>query len=338
MPNTSIPKPVANAAAAIAALGAGGPSSASGGASPQRSARRHEQQTPRADPEHRQAAEDQPGRLAGEDRPPGAGAAEMRLRLHRPEHLEDAAERRVHERELHDDRPEPRPRPECLPALAQLAQEARRLRPPARRQAHRRREDGPRPEGRGVDRDRPAGAGGGDDRAAERSADHVARVDHEPEERVRLLDHRRRHGLRDDPGRGGEEERGGGAVDGADCEQVPEPRVAGQQEGGEQALARAAEDAGGDHHLVARQPVGQDPADEQEHDLGRRAGGEDEAEVGRRAGQPENGEREGDRSHRVPEERDGAARVEQTVLALGERPEPARETAQPCSDSRRLSQ
>ena len=73
--------------------------------------------------------------------------------------------------------------------------------------------------------------------------------------------------------------------------------------------------------MVARQPVGPDPADEDEEDLRDEPGGDDEAEVGRRAGQVEDGEGERDRRERAPEERGHSPQEEQAKLPLAERAE-----------------
>jgi hypothetical protein len=158
-----------------------------------------------------------------------------------------------------------------------------------------------------------------DDRAPQRRPDHVARVQGEAEERVRLLEHAEGHGLRNDPGGGGEEEGRRGAVERAQRQQVPQLRVVRQEQERDEPLGRAAGEAGRDHHLVAREPVGPDPADEQEGDERRRSRREHEPEVALRAGQVDDREREGDRGHRVAEEGYGSAREEQAKLALGER-------------------
>ena len=70
---------------------------------------------------------------------------------------------------------------------------------------------------------------------------------------------------------------------------------------------------------MAREPVGPDPADEQEDHLRDRARREDEAEVGLRAGQVEDGERERDVRERVADERGRSAEEEEPELALAQR-------------------
>jgi len=73
-----------------------------------------------------------------------------------------------------------------------------------------------------------------------------------PEGCVRLLQHRHRNGLRHDPRAGREEERRGGAVDGGKERELPQLRVAGQEEGRRPGLARPAQEIRRDHHQVAR--------------------------------------------------------------------------------------
>jgi hypothetical protein len=102
-------------------------------------------------------------------------------------------------------------------------------------------------------------------------------------------------------------------------EQLPQLRVAGEQKDGDRSLCRSAREAGSDHHLVPRQPVGPDAADQQEDELRNGTGGEHEAEVGLRPRQVDHREGERDRRHRVPEEGDRPACEEQAELAFGER-------------------
>ena len=65
-------------------------------------------------------------------------------------------------------------------------------------------------------------------------------------------------------------------------------------------LGSAASDARADHHQVRRQPVGDDAAEQQEHDVDQRPGADHQAEVAGRAGQVEHGERERDRRDALP--------------------------------------
>jgi hypothetical protein len=175
-------------------------------------------------------------------------------------------------------------------------------------------------EARRVDRDRPPGPGGGDEDAAERGAEHVGRVQRETQQGVRLLDHRFRDSLRDDPLRGWEEERGHGAVQRAEHDELPDLGVAGQEERGDRSLRRHAGHVRCDHDEVPREAVGDDAAEEDERRVRDRARGEHEPELRPRAVQCiEHGERQPDRGHRAADERRRPRRVEQAEPSLAER-------------------
>ncbi len=73
----------------------------------------------------------------------------------------------------------------------------------------------------------------------------------------------------------------------------------------------------------------QTPPISRKHELRRRSSGQHEPEVGLRAGQVEDGERQRDRRHRVPEEGHGPPGEQQPELALGERPEAGAEMLSP---------
>jgi hypothetical protein len=76
-----------------------------------------------------------------------------------------------------------------------------------------------------------------------------------------------------------------------------------------------------DHHRMARQAVGDDPADEDERRLREPSGREDDAEIGLGAVQAvEHREREADRGHGGPEERRRAGGVEEPELPLAKGP------------------
>ena len=79
-----------------------------------------------------------------------------------------------------------------------------------------------------------------------------------------------------------------------------------------------------DQDEMARQPVGDDATDEEEHDLRQPGRGEHEPELSRAAVEVvDDGKREGDGCDGRPEERDEPAREEQAELPLGERREGA---------------
>ena len=103
--------------------------------------------------------------------------------------------------------------------------------------------------------------------------------------------------------------------------QLPDLRLPGQEEDGDRALAEAADDVRDDHDAVTWEPVGPDPADEQEQDLRDRARREDEAEVGLRAGQVENGERERDVRERAADDRRRPPEEQEPEAPLAERAE-----------------
>ena len=157
--------------------------------------------------------------------------------------------------------------------------------------------------GGAVEGQRPAGADRSDEHASGGRADDLGRAHREAEQRVRLLQHRRRHGLRDDPGRGGEEERGRPTGDELQHDEVPELGGVGQEQRRDGQLREPADDVRAHHHELAREPVRHDPPDEQEDHLRDHSRREHDPERGRRAGQVEDGERERDRSDRAPEER-----------------------------------
>ena len=175
---------------------------------------------------------------------------------------------------------------------------------------------------RGVEGERPARIRRGHEQPRERRPGDAAGVETEPEQRIRLLQLRLRHRLRDDPLRGGEEERRRAAVQRRERDEVPQLRVAAQQQHRERALARAGEQARADHHVVARQPVCDHAAEEQEQHLRHLAGGQHDAQIRLRAGDAQDRECEPDRRDRVPEHGDDPPDEEQPELASAERPVP----------------
>jgi hypothetical protein len=278
------------------------------------------ERTRRPPPQRQQAAGDQARALAGEDRAPRGRPSERLLGHERPEHEEAAEPRHVAERRAGDRRPEPRPRPELVPALAQLAQEARRLGLHAPADVHPREQRCAGEIRGGVERDRPAGADRGDEHAADRGAADVDGVQRQAEQRVRLLQARRAHGQRHDPLRRGEEERGRDPARDLEGCQLPELRTPGEEQRRGDELHRTGEQVRADHDHVPRQPVGPHAPDEHEHDLRRPPGGEHDPERRRRAIEiVEDREGERDRGDRAARERDGAAEEEEAELALAER-------------------
>jgi hypothetical protein len=95
---------------------------------------------------------------------------------------------------------------------------------------------------------------------------------------------------------------------------------------GDRALATKAHEVGREHHRAPRQPVREDPADQQERNERRGLRRDHVAEVGDGAGQVEDGERQRDRDHLVAEHRDDLPREQEPELALAQRAEALPET------------
>ena len=137
-------------------------------------------------------------------------------------------------------------------------------------------------ERRGVDREREARPDAQDERGGERRAGELGDRLDGAERGLRGLDLILRDGLRDEARVGRPEERLGGPEARLDQRDVPDLDRAGEDQDGEQRVQREADQVGGDHHLVPRQPVGPHAADQQERHQRHRVGGEHDADVGRR--------------------------------------------------------
>jgi hypothetical protein len=177
--------------------------------------------------------------------------------------------------------------------------------------------------GPSVEGERPARARRGHERAPERRADDVRAVPGHAEQDIRGLELPDRDRLRDEPLRGGEEERERAAAQDLQGDQVPQPRVTGQEQDGDRSLRGGTDGIRTDHDQVAGEPVGKHAAEQDEHELRNPVRREHEAEVALRAGQVEDAERERDRGHRRPQHRDELSAEEQPKRAMGERPESA---------------
>src|SRR5204862_5538270 len=105
-----------------------------------------------------------------------------------------------------------------------------------------------------------------------------------------------------------------GPVEGEDGEELPEARLAREEERCDRRLRRRPERVGCNHHLLPRQPVRDEPAEEEEDAARDEADREDETERRRRAGQVEHRERERDRHERAAELRGGAAEPEEAEV------------------------
>ncbi len=258
------------------------------------------------------------------DHRPVARTAQVGLRNrrpeHRPEHEEDVAEP-----EDDDGGPEPRPRREFSPALAQLPEEVRRRRgDSAPRDRDPREDQCRRSKGRSVDRERGPWAPGDDDRPADHRADDEDEVPHESTQGVRLLEVLGTHGLGDEPGLGRDHESVGRPIQDLEADQKPERGMPGEDDGRRRRLRSALPHRRTDEDPVPRKPVGEDAAVQDQHGIRGLAPGEDDPEVERlrRLGQVEDGEGERDIRDRVAERRDRRRREEQAVRPLGERSEP----------------
>ena len=134
-PNDSTPTPARKQATTTAGRASGNAKRKGRQREQQHSERRREQHPARPQPQHRQAAADEPDRFGREDSAPRCRAAEVLLRDRRTEHVRGSRPGRVDDRELQNDRPKPAPRAELEPALSQLGEEARAGLPHSRRQA-----------------------------------------------------------------------------------------------------------------------------------------------------------------------------------------------------------
>ena len=87
-------------------------------------------------------------------------------------------------------------------------------------------------------------------------------------------------------------------------DELPDLRVAADEQQPEQALAEEADDVRRDHDVLPREPVGPHAAREEEEHLPEDPREEDEPEIGGRTGQVEHRERDRDRHEEVAEGRD----------------------------------
>ena len=130
-----------------------------------------------------------------------------------------------------------------------------------------------------------------------------------------------RRDLRHEGRRGGHEERRGRGVQRIQRDQVPDARLAAQQEGSRRHLDDGAGDVGREQDRAPRQAVGPDAADQHEHRLRQDAREQHDAERGRRAAEVEHRERQRDREDAVAEDRDRLAPEEERELALAQDPQ-----------------
>jgi len=280
-----------------------------------------EQRAPRPEAQHEERADEQPCPLRRDDEPPRGGAAQLVTRDRGPEDVRRPLLSGVQEAEADDDPPQPCARAELAPPFAQVGEDVRRRDARAARDPHQRERQRGRAVREGVERERPASSGRGDEDAAGRCARHAGRVQRQAEEHVRRLEQLARDGLRDDPGRRREEERGRRPAHELERGELPQLGSARQEQQRGDTLCCGVRDVRADHDVVPRQPVRPHAAEEEEDDLRDRARREHEPHRRERVGQVEDGERERDRRDRRPGERDRPAEEEKPELALSERRE-----------------
>ena len=167
-----------------------------------------------------------------------------------------------------DDRPEPGPRGELAPTLGELSPHARRLHALGALDPHRGEDCRADEVGRPVEPERPTRAGGGHEHSAERRAEDVRAVLRHPEQRVRLLEQARAHRLGDEPLRGREEEGHRDAPETWSTISCQSWAWWVRSSTRDPALGQSAQQVRSRPSQVARQPVGEDAAEEHEQKLG----------------------------------------------------------------------
>ena len=116
-----------------------------------------------------------------------------------------------------------------------------------------------------------------------------------------------------------EEERARDRPDERDHRELPDLGLAGEQEVRRDRLRDPGHEVRADHDEVARNPVGDHAADEEEEDLRQDREREHEPELRRGAAELEDRERECDGGHRGAGERDDAAEEEEAEVPLSKR-------------------
>jgi hypothetical protein len=100
--------------------------------------------------------------------------------------------------------------------------------------------------------------------------------------------------------------------------EVPDPRLAAQQEHRRDPLDERAGEIGREHDRAPRQPVGPHATDQHEDRLRQDPGDQDDAEIGRGAAQVEHRERQRDREDAVAQHRDRLGPEEEREIALAQ--------------------
>jgi hypothetical protein len=159
----------------------------------------------------------------------------------------------------------------------------------------------------GVAGQRPGRRGDGDDQSSDPRAGDAAEAPGEADERVRFLQMRGGDDLLDEAGRGGSRERARGAEDDLERGDPGDAGVVRQQQKRRRRLRAGTDRVAAREDELAGQPVGPDPAREQENDHRDLARQQDKTQVGRPA-EPEHRKRERHGRHPVAEHRDGGCR------------------------------
>ena len=274
------------------------------------------------------AADQRPDALEGEDGAPHGGSTEVAFGDARAKRGPGAPEH-VGEREVGDDRPHPAAGAERDPALAQVVQERGRLALVTRRRAEPRQAHRADRERRGIHGDRPAGAGGRDERARDGWAEDLATRERRRAQRVRGLELLLGDELREQPGRGGVEAPGGGPGDPGERGEHPDLGVAADHQRSHHALARHADDVGTEHQRTPRRPVRDDTAEQNRQHERRPARREHESNVGGRPAQVDHREGQRHHNHAVAEHGHALGHEQQPEIAAAEDlevlPEPHRQ-------------
>ena len=278
----------------------------------------HEERAPEVHAQHDEATEQRPDGESRQDDAPREGAAEVALRDHRPDDLERRHDQHQEEERVREPHPQPAMPAHLVESGSQLGHET--CATGAGCGAHADAPDacGADHEGAGVEQH---GATRGDEtheEAAEGRADAERDAARDAEQRVGLLQPALRRDLRHETRRGGHEERRCGGVQRIQRDQVPDARLAAQEECSRRHLDDGAGDVGRDQDGAPRQAVGPHAADQHEHRLREDAREQDDAERGRRAPEIEHRERQRDREDAVAEDGDALRPEEERELPLAQ--------------------
>ena len=186
--------------------------------------RRDEQRARRPPAQREHSARNEPRALRANDRAVGGRAAQVPLRYQRSEHREAGRGDEVAHRGANDDHPQPFAGAEFVPALDQLADDRFAALDDHSGDLHPHEDQRACEVGDRVERDRPAGPGGGHRNAAHAGADDGAGALREPKQRVGRLQQLAFDDFRHDRLGGRKEEGRRGPANGREQSQVPRLR------------------------------------------------------------------------------------------------------------------